>query len=104
MKKGAHIIIQDAVIPVPRDDLPAYKEKYRRQVLLFDRSVRSFLIDLIPNRSMDLVMLTFFGARERTLAEWKDIVRNADSRFEVRYRASVDGPPSDILDVVWNSD
>lgn len=50
---------------------------------------------------MDLVMLTFFGARERTLDEWKHIVRTADERFEVRYKQSASGPPSDILDVVW---
>ncbi|KAG8526577.1 uncharacterized protein KY384_008778 [Bacidia gigantensis] len=84
LKKGAHILIQDAVIPEPRDELPAYKEKYRR--------------------SMDLVMLTFFGARERTLREWKEIVGKADERFEVRYQEAAPGTPSDILDVVWTSD
>ena len=45
---------------------------------------------------MDLVMLTFFGARERTLREWKDIVSKADSKFEVKYEQD-----SGILDVVW---
>ena len=51
---------------------------------------------------MDLVMLTFFGARERTLREWSDIVRKADSRFEVRYNTATSGPPSDIIDIVWH--
>lgn len=32
LKPGAHILIQDAVIPDPRDSLPHYKEKYRRFV------------------------------------------------------------------------
>ena len=53
-------------------------------------------------RSMDLVMLTFFGARERTLREWKDVVERADHRFEVGYNNTADGHQSDILDVVWN--
>ena len=30
LKYGAHIIIQDAVIPEPRDVLPSHKEKWRR--------------------------------------------------------------------------
>ena len=48
-------------------------------------------------------MLTFFGARERTLREWKDVVRRADHRFEVHYRDSAREHQGDILDVVWNS-
>ena len=35
LRLGAHIIIQDAVIPDPRDNLPHHKEKYRRYVSLF---------------------------------------------------------------------
>ena len=57
--------------------------------------------ELNTGRSMDLVMLTFFGARERTLREWKDIIRTADERFEVEYKHVESGQPSDILDVVW---
>ena len=30
LKHGAHVIIQDAVIPEPRNELPVYKEKFRR--------------------------------------------------------------------------
>lgn len=30
LKHGAHIVIQDAVVPEPRNELPAYKEKFRR--------------------------------------------------------------------------
>lgn len=53
------------------------------------------------NRSFDLVMLTFFGSRERTLKEWKDMIRQADERFEVNYTSPASGPPSDVLDLVW---
>lgn len=48
-------------------------------------------------------MLTFFGSRERTLREWKDIVGRADHRFEVNFKSNASGHQSDILDVVWHS-
>lgn len=47
---------------------------------------------------MDLIMLTFFGARERTLSDWTAIVKEADSNLQVKYSY----PPSNVLDVVWN--
>ena len=50
---------------------------------------------------MDLVMLTFFGARERTLGEWEEIIKRADQNFEVNYKDAEGGPPSDIIDVDW---
>lgn len=45
-------------------------------------------------------MLTFFGARERTLWEWKEIVEKADGQLEIRYESTT-GTSSDILDIVW---
>ena len=49
---------------------------------------------------MDLVMLTFFGARERTLKEWKKIVERVDARLEIKLESTF-GSASDILDIVW---
>ena len=51
-------------------------------------------------------MLTFFGARERTLREWEHIIMQADQRFEVNCRDSASGSSNDLLKVVWggNSD
>ena len=45
-------------------------------------------------------MLTFFGARERTLREWQEIVERADGRLKIRYKYTT-GNYSDILDIVW---
>ena len=49
---------------------------------------------------MDLVMLTFFGSRERTLREWKAIVERVDEQLVVRCESPT-GSSSDILDIVW---
>lgn len=42
-------------------------------------------------------MLTFFGARERSLGDWTAIVKEADPHLQVNYS----GAPSNILDIVW---
>ncbi len=49
---------------------------------------------------MDLIMLTFFGARERSLDDWTAIVKEADPHLQIGYS----GAPSDILDIVWNGE
>ena len=62
---------------------------------------RQLQVTPIAYRSMDLVMLTFFGSRERTLREWKNIVSRADHRFEVKFKGAASGHQCDVLDVVW---
>ena len=47
------------------------------------RNSQEFLT--VKIRSIDLNMLTFFGAREHSLEDWKDLVANADSRFAVEH-------------------
>lgn len=51
---------------------------------------------------MDLIMLTFFAAKERTLKDWVTVIKGADSRFNVAYANSISGPPSNIIDVTWS--
>ena len=50
---------------------------------------------------MDLIMLTFFAARERNLRDWTSIIEQTDSRFDVNYLNSNHGPPSNIIDITW---
>ena len=50
---------------------------------------------------MDLVMLTLFGARERTLKDWTILIKDADSRLDISYIKSNSGPPSNIIDIIW---
>ena len=47
---------------------------------------------------MDLIMLTFFGARERTLKDWTAIVKRADPNMRIAYG----GAPSNVLDITWD--
>ncbi|KAI0145381.1 O-methyltransferase-like protein [Xylariaceae sp. FL1272] len=61
--KGSHILIQDWVLGEPWT-LPPYTEKYFR--------------------SWDLNMTTFFGSRERTLADWEQLIKSVDSTLSIR--------------------
>ncbi|KAI1318231.1 O-methyltransferase-like protein [Xylariaceae sp. FL0255] len=77
LSKGAHILVQDWVLADPWT-LPPYTEKYFR--------------------SWDLNMTTFFGSRERTLADWKELIKTADSRLAVRL---VEIGNDRLLDITW---
>jgi len=50
---------------------------------------------------MDLIMLTLFAARERTLKDWTKIIEEVDSRFEVHHTTPDLGPPSNIIHIIW---
>lgn len=80
LKKGARVVINDHVVPEP-GVLSAYKE----------RSVRAF----------DLVMKGCFNAKERDERAWKELLRMADERFEVRGVARPEGSQLQIIDVEW---
>nr|XP_023873673.1 O-methyltransferase gsfB-like [Quercus suber]POE84310.1 o-methyltransferase gsfb [Quercus suber] len=80
LKPGARLVINDSCLHEP-DTLPATIERKRR--------------------SMDLNMLTYFGSREKTVADWETILKEADPRFHLR---SVTRPSYDmncVLDVEW---
>ena len=52
-------------------------------------------------RSMDITMLIYFGSRERTVGEWREMLAEADERFEL-IRASRDPrQPNTLLEVGW---
>lgn len=50
---------------------------------------------------MDLVMLTLFGARERTLKDWTAIIKEAESKFDISYTSPDSEAPSNIIDITW---
>ncbi|KAI8944914.1 O-methyltransferase-like protein [Xylaria longipes] len=77
LSKGAHILVQDWVLGDPWT-LPPYTEKYFR--------------------SWDLNMTTFFGSRERTLADWEQLIKGADDRLSVHlFEIGADR----LLDITW---
>ena len=53
---------------------------------------------------MDISMLIFFGARERTLEDWTEIVEKASPKFQLRYKALPVSQAGDraVLDIVWS--
>lgn len=47
--------------------------------------------------TIDLTMLAFFGAKERTFEDWIDLVKEASPNFKINYI----GIPSTVIDLVW---
>ncbi|KAI0403077.1 O-methyltransferase-like protein [Xylaria palmicola] len=77
LQKGAHILVQDWVWGAPWS-LPQYTEKYFR--------------------SWDLNMTTLYGSRERSFADWKQLINEANPGLSVRlYEIGAD----QLLDISW---
>lgn len=53
-------------------------------------------------RWMDINMLVFFGSRERTLEEWREMLAAADERFRLVGAKTARGQPNTILEVAWD--
>lgn len=53
-------------------------------------------------RSADLNMAAIFNARERSMAEWRSLLREADDRFELRDVVLPPGSALANIDVRWN--
>lgn len=81
LKKGAKIVINDHVVPIP-GALSLYKE----------RSVRAF----------DLVMKECFNAKERNIEDWTALLKKADARFEILEVKRPQGSQLQIIDIEWN--
>ncbi|PSN71812.1 sterigmatocystin 8-O-methyltransferase [Corynespora cassiicola Philippines] len=81
LKPGGRVLIQDTLMPEP-GGMASWKE-----------------MDL---RSTDLNMWAVFNARERTVVEWTDLLKKADSRFEVHDIFLPVGSALALIDVRWN--
>lgn len=66
------------------------------------------LLDLIPcvilirPRSADLNMGAIFNARERSVAEWKALITEADARFQLKQVIQPKGSALAIMEVRWD--
>lgn len=80
LKPGATILIDDFTLHEP-GSLPWCEERRRRW--------------------MDINMLVFFGSRERTYGDWRDLLAAADSRFHLMGIDSAPNQHNSILRVVW---
>jgi hypothetical protein len=50
---------------------------------------------------MDLIMMTLYGARERTLRDFKAIFEEASPNFVVNHVEVATGPQGDVIDIIW---
>lgn len=57
--------------------------------------------DELIMRRMDMVMLALLNAQERTEAEFKELFRLADPRFEFKGVTRTDGCRMSIVEAVW---
>jgi hypothetical protein len=46
-------------------------------------------------------MLIYFGSRERTIDEWKGLLKEADARFELVVIGTAENEPNTIFVVEW---
>jgi hypothetical protein len=51
---------------------------------------------------MDITMLIYFGSRERTIIEWKELLYKADPRYELQTVNADPKKPNTLLEVGWN--
>ncbi|KAH6845706.1 S-adenosyl-L-methionine-dependent methyltransferase [Chaetomium sp. MPI-CAGE-AT-0009] len=83
LKAGARLIVQEAVMPEP-GTVAQWKEK--------------------DFRSMDLEMAFTFNARERTLADWEALFKEADPAFVLQRVVEPKGSAMSILEFSWEGD
>ncbi|XXH00700.1 hypothetical protein Hte_007050 [Hypoxylon texense] len=80
LKPGARIIVSEAILPGPGEVPKAMETRMR---------------------SFDLVMTSIQNAKERELADWVELFRNADRRFELQEPIRPPGSNHSILVAVW---
>ena len=80
LKRGARVIISDAVLPEP-GEIP---KKLESQM-----------------RSFDLAMSAIQNAKERDLSDWATLFRNADERFEFQGATRPPGSNHPIIVALW---
>ncbi|PVH97041.1 S-adenosyl-L-methionine-dependent methyltransferase, partial [Periconia macrospinosa] len=52
-------------------------------------------------RNMDVTMMIYFGSRERTLDEWRHLLKEADERYELITVGQAEKEPNTIFVVGW---
>ncbi|KAH8646476.1 S-adenosyl-L-methionine-dependent methyltransferase [Tricladium varicosporioides] len=80
LKHGARVIIQDIIMPEP-GAAPLWKEK--------------------SARSNDLSLVATFNSRDRTVADWKSLLEEADKGFILKNVTKPKGSALGILEFAW---
>lgn len=66
-------------------------------------SVLSVAVTDAADRFFDMVMLSFFNAREREKADWEGLFREADERFTDVRIWTPEGSSFAIIEATWRS-
>ncbi|KAK4455245.1 S-adenosyl-L-methionine-dependent methyltransferase [Podospora aff. communis PSN243] len=82
LRKGTRVIIQEAVLPEPGQG-SLWRERYHRM--------------------SDMTMASVFNGKERTVAEWKALLAEADKRFVLKGVTEPKGSALGILEVIWEA-
>ncbi|KAH0522998.1 hypothetical protein TsFJ059_008058 [Trichoderma semiorbis] len=88
LKSGVHIIIFDNIIP------PDHDEQGKPVVPLSTRRLLG---------AVDLQMFVNHNSKERKASDWTEVVKRADSRFDLKGFYTVVGSPMGIIDIVFNT-
>lgn len=88
LKSGVHIIIFDNIIP------PDHDEQGKPVVPLSTRRLLG---------AVDLQMFVNHNSKERKASDWTEVVKRADSRFDLKGFYTVVGSPMGIIDIVFNA-
>ncbi|KAA8568576.1 hypothetical protein MFRU_012g01210 [Monilinia fructicola] len=83
LKKGSRLIIVEPLL-VESGQLPWHEEKRLR--------------------SINLNMLSYFGSREKSIDDWREIFREADERFKVESAVRLGDTLTYIMEVLWTGD
>ncbi|KAF7879494.1 hypothetical protein EAF04_000690 [Stromatinia cepivora] len=83
LKKGSRLLIVEPLLVEP-GELPWHEERRLR--------------------TMNLNMLSYFGSREKSMEDWREIFREADERFEVKNAVKLGDSLTSILEVLWKGE
>ncbi|CAD6442755.1 502c8c01-8684-4511-a6e1-48e108f730d4 [Sclerotinia trifoliorum] len=83
LKKGSRLLIVEPLL-VESGKLPWHEERRLR--------------------TMNLNMLSYFGSREKSMEDWRDIFRDADERFEVKNAVKLGDSLTSLLEVLWKGE
>ncbi|CCD54232.1 hypothetical protein ACHAPC_000993 [Botrytis cinerea] len=83
LKKGSRLLIVEPLL-VESGELPWHEERRLR--------------------TMNLNMLSYFGSREKSMEDWKELFREADERFEIKNAVKLGDSLTSILEVMWTGE
>lgn len=72
----------------------------------FPDPVTTFFFSLLKerlHRCQDIAMLAMFNSKERSEAEWRDLVASADSRFRFESIVRLMPSPLAVMEIIWDS-